>query len=191
MKKVLCCFILGILFIEISVAQTSQTNISKQKPSNEQLYSKRSKKHRHSADRATASSGNTPVYTAASSSSNNAYITPGTYHYQIEDPTLRALNERANGENVRVSKSGIVGEPKRAYGFAKGHITFYTASAPSSGTMTGSGAVGTGTTPGALGTNTSAAGVNGKSPYAGNATWGTQGLQPDPRIRDSVTTRHK
>lgn len=62
--------------------------------------------------------------------------------------------------------------PKRAYGFANGHLLLSTTSATTSGTITGSGSVGTGSSMGSLGTNGPAMELNGKSPYAGSAMWG-------------------
>ena len=63
--------------------------------------------------------------------------------------------------------------PKRAYGFAKGHIVLRSSDATSTGANTGSGAVGTGTSPGGMGTMGRSLGVNGKNPYAGTGMWGT------------------
>src|SRR5690349_20247723 len=41
----------------------------------------------------------------------------GTRPFSIADPTILALNANANGGDMRISNSGIVGMPKRAYGF--------------------------------------------------------------------------
>jgi hypothetical protein len=110
-----------------------------------------------------------PVVTSESSG-NYAAKSPSAY--RISDPTINALNAKANGADVRISKSGIVGMPKRAYGFANGHLLLSTTSATSSGTITGSGSVGTGSSLGSLGTNGPAMELNGKSPYAGATMWG-------------------
>jgi hypothetical protein len=110
-----------------------------------------------------------PVISLESSSS---YPAKASANYTIADPTINALRAKANGADVKISNSGIVGMPKRAYGFANGHLVLYTNSATSSGTITGSGAVGTGSSPGSLGTNGPAMALNGKSPYAGSAMWG-------------------
>lgn len=91
----------------------------------------------------------------------------------IADPTIRALNARANGIPVNIGRSGIVGVPKGTYGYSNGHIFFRTTSATSLGTTTGSGTVGTGTSIGSIGTAAPVIGVNGKSPYAGTNMWGT------------------
>src|SRR5438874_7254384 len=81
--------------------------------------------------------------------SNKAYAYPPFENNQltIQDPTIRALNARANGEPVNISASGIVGMPRSAYGFRNGHLLLRNTGATSSGTTTGSGSVGTGTAP--------------------------------------------
>jgi hypothetical protein len=98
--------------------------------------------------------------------------TSKTNAYTISDPTVLTLNARANGANTPVSKSGIVGMPKRAYGFRNGHVLLYSTGATSSGTITGTGVVGTGSSLGNIGSYGSAIGLNGKSPYAGSTMWG-------------------
>src|SRR5687767_5266649 len=59
--------------------------------------------------------------------------------FSISDPTIIALNARANGADIKISNSGIVGMPKRAYGFGNGKLSFHSSAATSSGTITGSG----------------------------------------------------
>ena len=123
---------------------------------------------------------NTQSTTVLSASNNYSAKTnsPGASVYTISDPTIRTLNARANGSNIRISNSGIVGMPKRAYGFANGRLTFYTTGATSSGTITGTGTVGTGSSLGNIGSFGPAIGLNGKSPYAGSTMWGNAtGLQ--------------
>ena len=93
-------------------------------------------------------------------------------HLTISDPIIRSLNARANGADIKINKSGIVGMPKSAYGFANGHITLATTGATTSGTQTGSGVVATGTSLGTFGSAGPALEVNGKSPYAGVNMWG-------------------
>src|SRR5574337_717448 len=58
--------------------------------------------------------------------------------YAITDPILTTLNAGANGKNIQFNKSGIVGMPKHAYGFANGHITLHATGAVATGTETGS-----------------------------------------------------
>src|ERR1700694_5823982 len=65
---------------------------------------------------------NTQRPQAASAVSTGSYdaraTKPATANFSIADPSIRALNARANGADVQVSQSGIVGMPKSAYGFA-------------------------------------------------------------------------
>jgi hypothetical protein len=107
----------------------------------------------------------------------------------IQDPTVRALDARANGENIRISNSGVVGMPRGAYGFAKGRLTFRTTDATSTGANTGSGSVATGTSPGSLGISGATPNVNGKSPYAGASIWGAAIAGPDVQRNDSAVKR--
>lgn len=93
--------------------------------------------------------------------------------YTVTDPILTTLNARANGANIPFNKSGIVGMPKRAYGFANGHIMLRTTGAVTNGTQTGSGSVGTGSSLATFGSIGAPMNVNGKSPYAGVNMWGT------------------
>jgi hypothetical protein len=90
----------------------------------------------------------------------------------ISDPTIRLLNARANGSDVKLSSSGIVGMPKRAYGFANGRIRLNGGGATTSGTQTGSGAVGTGSSLGTFGSMGPGMGLNGKNPHVGWSMWG-------------------
>ena len=109
----------------------------------------------------------------------------GIDRYTIADPTIRTLNARANGANMNISSSGIVGVPKRAYGFARGQIILMPDGARTTGTMTGSGATGTGTSIGIVGSGGPAMGVNGKNPYAG---WGIYGIpNTGIRLNDTAT----
>ena len=87
----------------------------------------------------------------------------------ISDPIVRTFNERSNGRSMEVDMYEMIAAPKRAHGFAHGHITFTPGGARTSGAITGSGSVSTGTSPGAVGTLGS--GLNGKNPYAGIGIW--------------------
>jgi len=114
-----------------------------------------------------------PVLSAVSTGNYAARASaPAAGQLTISDPTINALNARANGSDVRISNSGIVGMPKRAYGFAGGRLMLNASGSTTSGTMTGSGAVGTGSSLGTIGSNGPAIGLNGKSPYAGSTMWG-------------------
>lgn len=105
----------------------------------------------------------------------------GGSNLYIADPTIRTLNQRAAGSKLSIGSSGIVGMPKRAYGFANGKILLRSTTAPSSGTVYGSGSVGTGTSISGLGTSENVPGVNGKSPYASSSLWGTK-QSPDQAL---------
>lgn len=122
-------------------------------------------------------------------STNEAYDSASTRRFSIADPTINALNEQAAGNTRLVSPSGVVGMPKRAYGFSNGRILLRPTTAPSSGTMYGSGAVGTGTTILGIGAGENALGVNGKSPYAGPYLWGSQ--SPVRNLPLADTTRRR
>lgn len=104
-----------------------------------------------------------------SSSAGQAY---GRKRYAIADPTIRMLNARARGENVKISGSGIVGMPNGTYGYGKVLLSRNTA--VSSGTTFGSGAVGTGTTLMGVGAGQNTPGFNGKNPDAGPWFWGSK-----------------
>jgi len=85
---------------------------------------------------------------------------------------INLLNQRANGSRVSIGTSGIVGVPKRAFGFANGRILLRNTSSTSSGTSTGTPSVGTGNNLGTIGASGAAIGLNGKSPDAGSTMWG-------------------
>ena len=113
---------------------------------------------------------NTTTNYAAKANTNSLSVLKNDYI--VTDPILTTLNARANGTNIQFNKSGIVGMPKRAYGFANGHIVFNSSGSVTSGTQTGSGAVGTGTSLATFGSMGTPMNVNGKSPYAGINMWG-------------------
>lgn len=125
-------------------------------------------------------------YAAKSASSGTA---PSTL--TISDPTIRTLNARANGAVTPIGSSGIVGMPRRAYGFGNGKLTFATTGATTSGTQTGNGSVGTGSSLGTLGSNGPAMLTNGKSPYAGWNMWGNARNLTPYRVDTHVRTPGK
>lgn len=120
---------------------------------------------------------------------NEAYGTAPARRFSIADPTINALNQQAAGNTKIVSPSGVVGMPKRAYGFANGKILLRPTTAPSSGTVYGSGAVGTGTTIMGVGAGENALGVNGKNPYAGPSLWGSKAAVDNRNLADSSRRR--
>jgi hypothetical protein len=82
------------------------------------------------------------------------------------------LREKAaNGNDVKISNSGIVGMPKITYGIVNGKLLLMNRAATTSGTMTGTGSVGTGSSLGNSGTSGNAIGVNGNSPYDGSGIY--------------------
>lgn len=109
----------------------------------------------------------------ASTTANEAYG-ESSRPLSIADPTIRLLNQRANGSNIQISSSGIVGMPNGAYGLLDGKLLLRLSTATSSGTPYGSGSVATGTTIMGVGTGANTPGLNGKNPYAGPGFWGTK-----------------
>ncbi|HYO20851.1 MAG TPA: hypothetical protein VER36_00510 [Flavisolibacter sp.] len=107
-----------------------------------------------------------------SNTTNSAAYAPSGTRYQIADPTINALNQRAAGAPVQRNTSPVLGMPKATYGIANGRILLRNTTAVASGTTFGSGAVATGTSIQGTGTSEATIGVNGKSPYAGPWLWG-------------------
>ena len=108
--------------------------------------------------------------------SNSSYpaFKKRTDSFTIADPITRALNANANGANLKLGSSGLIGVPRGTYGFANGKIRLYSNGATSSGTATGMGSVGTGGSPGMVGSSGPAMGVNGKNLYASPGSFGTR-----------------
>jgi hypothetical protein len=165
MKRMILC---AGIFLLISVNALSQTKSKKestvQQPKNHVSKNKE----------------NGSVSNALILNSSGSYDAKGTAsglstwknNYVISDPLLTTLSARANGANIQYNHSGIVGMPKRAYGFSNGHIILNPSGAVTSGTQTGSGAVGTGTSLATFGSIGAPMHVNGKSSNAGINTWG-------------------
>jgi hypothetical protein len=182
MKNIVLC--LAVLLSLTSMAQTKKTQKKNQSATKKsQAVSKK--------QTATNSAG-TKTYSLQSSGANKAYYNASSAseinRLYIADPTIKALNEKASGGDVKIGTTGIVGAPKGTYGFANGHILFYTTTSTSIGGVTGSGAVGTGSNPGNFGSGGQVNGVNGKSPFAGPGMYGTrlpELTKPSP-VRDSI-----
>jgi len=140
-----------------------------------------------STDKETTGSSNTVTLNSGASYSAKAStpLTTWKNNYAVSDPILTTLSARANRANIQFNNSGIVGMPKRAYGFSNGHIVLNSTGAVTSGTQTGSGAVGTGTSLATFGSVGAPMNVNGKSPYAGSTMWGNAMNLPVTQ-RDSV-----
>jgi hypothetical protein len=163
-------FLAFIFCTGLSITALAQTSVKKN--SKQQTMKSKSTAGK-GAKKATPrnKAGESVSFTATSS--HAAYGRAGR-RFSIADPTINVLNQRANGSNVPVSSSGIVGMPKGTYGFANGKILLRPTTATSSGTVYGSGAVGTGTTIMGVGTGENTTGINGKNPYAGHSLWGTR-----------------
>jgi hypothetical protein len=170
MKRIFWCA--GILLL-INATTEAQTKSTKAKTKS--IQSKTLSKNK-AADKTTASAGNNTVTlntnTSYPAKANRSILFSPQATYPVTDPILTTLHRRANGANIPFNKSGIVGMPKRAYGFANGRITLATTGAVTFGTQTGSGAVGTGTSLATFGSIGAPMNVNGKSPYAGINMWG-------------------
>lgn len=137
----------------------------------------------------------TDTVTLLSVSSNAAFSSYFGRRFFIADPTVNALKLQAYGVTPIVSPSGVVGMPKRAYGFSNGKILLRNTTAPTAGTMYGSGAVGTGTSLLGLGAGERAIGVNGKNPYSATWLWGSKqplrGLPPEYRSDSNLWTNQE
>ena len=165
MKKLLVS--MCILFVITASAQERKIKINKQ--AGKTIVTKKSKINT-GKDKTTQS----PVLLSSTNSymAKSGISVTSNNNFTISDPTIVALNARANGADVTISNSGIVGMPKRAYGFGNGKLILNSTAATSSGTITGSGAVGTGSSMGSIGSYGLGIGLNGKSPDAGSAMWG-------------------
>jgi len=170
MKRIFWCAGILLLINATTVAQT-KSNKTKTKQA---VQSKTASKIK-AGDKSIPNSGNIETLNTTSgypAKANTSILVSPQTTYTIKDPILTTFNKRANGANISFNKSGIVGMPKRAYGFANGRIILATTGAVTYGTQTGSGAVGTGTSLATFGSIGAPMNVNGKSPYAGINMWG-------------------
>jgi len=164
MKRMIWCA--GILLL-ISATAHSQTKPKKERTKQQAKTV--------STNNETAGNSNITLNSNASYSAKASTNILSTWksNYTVSDPLLTTLGARANGANIQFNNSGIVGMPKRAYGFANGHIVLNSTGAVTSGTQTGTGTVGTGTSLATFGSIGGPMNVNGKSPYGGSNMWGT------------------
>jgi hypothetical protein len=164
MKRMILC---AGIFLLISANALSQTKSKKQRTAEQH----KNPGSTNNADRssATLTLNSSGSYDAKGTASGLSTLKS---NYVVSDPLLITLSARANGANIQFNQSGIVGMPKRAYGFSNGHIILNPSGAVTSGTQTGSGAVGTGTSLATFGSIGAPMHVNGKSSYAGINTWG-------------------
>jgi hypothetical protein len=170
MKKMMLFIVILLSLVEPTMAQNKR-NKNTVKKSN---ADRNNTTHKPQKQKDTVVKKNI-TYTLTSTSTNNAFANrQSATRFSIADPIIGALNAKANGNDVKISSSGIVGVPKGTYGFAHGKIIFYPSGATSSGTSTGSGSVGTGTGPGGISMFGPAIGVNGKSPFTGTGAYGVR-----------------
>ena len=176
------------MFFWVGISFLAHTSVHAQtnpkKASKKQTDSKTIIKN-EAATNKTVNTANTAVLNTTASypaKANTNTLSVLKNNYTVTDPILTTLNARANGANIRFNKSGIVGMPKRAYGFADGHIILRTTGAVTSGTQTGSGTVATGSSLATFGSVGAPMNVNGKSPYAGINMWGNaMNMEVTPR----------
>lgn len=182
MKRIYLC--IGVLILAVTSAQSqTQPKKARSKSSSVSKVVQSGKTQKAKANSPNAITMNSTGNYAAKATLNSSSV---SRNYVVSDPILRTLDARANGADIKINKSGIVGMPKRAYGFANGHILLSTTGATTSGTQTGSGSVGTGTSLGTFGSSGPAMNVNGKSPYAGINMWGNAMNMNIIRIDSSV-----
>lgn len=170
MKKFIWCA--GILLILNSTVEAQTKN---KKTTTKTTPPKKASTKKGSTTQLVTTSANAAKAPAIPQSSLGWRNTPlPANNWQIADPVVRTLNERANGATTTDFKE-FMGVGRGTYGVANGRILLRPNGATTSGGITGSGAVGTGSTPGGVGTHGVSLGVNGKNPYAGPAIWGTTG----------------
>jgi hypothetical protein len=158
-----------VLLLSVAIVNAQVKKPTGAKSSNRTTQKVQSKKTINSPKTDTVISLISTGINAAKASSS---ISVTSNQFRVSDPVVLALGERAKGNEIFVSRSGIVGMPKRAYGFANGHILLHSTVATSSGSTGGTSSVGTGGSISGMGSSGSFIGMNGKSPYAGQAMWG-------------------
>lgn len=172
MKKVLAGTLILFSFIGVSAQTMKHKTTKTHKTAQKRTIAQKQSKQNIKSNSVNLSPATT--YFLRNSSSNTAKVKS----LSISDPTILSLNMKANGGDVDLGKSSIVGMPKRYYGIAKGHIFFKSSDATSTGANTGSGSVGTGSSVGSIGTGPQLSGVNGKSSYAAPDIYGIPGIRP-------------
>ncbi|HEY0067564.1 MAG TPA: hypothetical protein VGB46_09375 [Flavisolibacter sp.] len=198
MKRLILCGWMLVCLGMASSAQTTRAKTPKKQPAAKTATAKKTTKAKQrpttKTKPAATPTGSTAdrTYTYSNSTSHSAYTAPpAAARLQIADPTIRTLNARAGGADIRLSGSGVVGMPRGTYGFAKGRITLMPGGARTSGTQTGSGATGTGTSPGSAGSFGPAMGTNGKNPYGGPWLWSSGNNTQAPSTPPATTGNSK
>lgn len=159
MKRMIWCAGMLLLFSLPTEAQTKKTD------------NKKATKQTTKATRKTQGPTKQEQAVVLTDTASYKALSNSSAKFQIADPTLQALDARANGATIRISGSGIVGMPRGSYGFANGKIKLYNTTATTPGGITGNSSVGTGSYPGSIGAAANSISVNGKSPYAGSGMW--------------------
>lgn len=193
MKRLILC---GWMLVCLGMASSAQTRAKtpKKQPAAKTATAKKTTKAKQGSTAKTKPAATTAdrTYTHSTSTAHSAYTAPpAAARLQIADPTIRTLNARANGANIRLSGSGVVGMPRGTYGFANGRFTLMPGGARTSGTQTGSGATGTGTSPGSAGSFGPAMGTNGKNPYGGPWLWSSGNNTQNPATPPATTGNSK
>jgi len=115
MKKIIMCS--GILILSTLTVRPQSTK----KNSLRQNGTAKISHDKTVSENTLVNSSKTVSLTSTDSYSAKSNTASGPLTLTISDPILRSLNARANGSGVKINKSGIVGMPKSAYGFANGH----------------------------------------------------------------------
>lgn len=178
-RMIILIFVVFTGFDPVAIAQKGN-QVRQQKKAKQNTATAREMQRKNTTDPDTVS--------LLSIGRNEAYDSNFGKHFTITDPTINALQQQAYGNTRIVSPSGVVGMPRRAYGFSNGKILLRPTTAPSSGTLYGSGSVGTGTSLMGLGAGERAIGVNGKNPYSGTWLWGSKSpiRNLPPQYQDST-----
>jgi len=188
MKTVALCF---LLFLSMAAVTTAQTTLKKLS-AKEQTEFKSNQNKKQTGQGINNKGVPNITYTLSDTSTNAAFANRQSVgRLQIADPIIQTLNAKANGAEINISGSGMIGVPKGTYGFANGRISFYQVGSTSTGTITGNGSVGTGSSPGGIGTLGPVIGVNGKSPFTGTGPYGTRiPLMPEMITDSSIRRRY-
>lgn len=179
MKRMNLCAGILLMFAMTTAVQAQQKNKSSKKPKVAHKATVTTNKGKAAKADAPASvnltsTGEYKAYGNNRALMSNTATGTASGSLSIADPTIRTFNAIANGANIRIGSSGVIGVPKGRYGYANGHLTLLPNGATSIGTNTGSGSVGTGSSPGSVGTIGPGMGVNGRNPYAGPDIRGTR-----------------
>jgi len=181
MKKMICGAWLLVAVATVSAAQTAQKQAAKKQAVKNTAQAKKSNKKQ-----STTKAANHTAQLVSINSSKAYGVKKPVPQFQISDPVVKTLNERAAAGTAVNVNTRMTGVPRGTYGIANGRLTLMPADARSSGTFTGSGAVGTGTSIGIMGTQGPAMSVNGKNTYSGPGIYGAAGIGSGLKLNDST-----